>query len=102
MEGASARNAVSYGDKAIDRSPCGTGTAARMAQLVAKGKLGIGKKFVHESIIGKSFNRLPIEAVRVGNYEGIRPSVEGWARVTGHDTILVNGPDPLRHGFLLK
>jgi 4-hydroxyproline epimerase len=102
MQGATARNAVFYGDKAIDRSPCGTGTSARMAQLVAKGQLNIGEKFVHESIIGTSFNGLALERVTVGKYDGIRPSVEGWARVTGHNTIFVNDRDPLRHGFLLK
>ncbi len=52
---AHARNAVFYGEKAIDRSPCGTGTSARMAQLVAKGKLKVGDDFVHESIIGSLF-----------------------------------------------
>jgi 4-hydroxyproline epimerase len=102
MKGASARNAVFYGDKAIDRSPCGTGTSARMAQLVKKGQLEIGEKFVHESIIGTSFNGVALEHVKVGAYEGIRPSVEGWARVTGHNTIFVNDRDPLRNGFLLK
>ncbi|MET0210379.1 MAG: 4-hydroxyproline epimerase, partial [Burkholderiaceae bacterium] len=102
MAGATARNAVFYGDKAIDRSPCGTGTSARMAQLVAKGQLGIGEKFVHESIIGTSFNGIALERVQVGEFDGIRPSVEGWARVTGHNTIFVNDRDPLRHGFLLK
>jgi len=102
MKGASARNAVFYGDKAIDRSPCGTGTAARMAQLVAKGQLGLGEPFVHESIIGTSFKGLALERLKVGAYDGIRPSVEGWARVTGHNTIFVDERDPLRHGFLLQ
>ena len=102
MKGATARNAVFYGDKAIDRSPCGTGTSARMAQLVAKGQLGINEKFVHESIIGTSFNGLALERLKVGEYDGIRPSVEGWARVTGHNTIFVDDRDPLRNGFLLK
>lgn len=102
LPGATARNAVFYGDKAIDRSPCGTGTSARMAQQVAKGKLAIGEKFVHESIIGTSFNGMALERVPVGHYEGIRPSVEGWARVTGHNTIFVNDRDPLCKGFLLK
>ncbi len=102
LAGASARNAVFYGDKAIDRSPCGTGTSARMAQLVVKGQLGIGDTFVHESIIGTSFIGTALERVKVGDYEGIRPCVEGWARVTGHNTIFVNDRDPLRNGFLLK
>lgn len=102
MHGASARNAVFYGDKAIDRSPCGTGTSARMAQLVARGQLAIGEKFVHESLIGTTFNGMPVEALRVGPHDGIRPSVEGWARITGHNTIFVNDRDPLHRGFLVK
>lgn len=101
-EGASARNAVFYGDKAIDRSPCGTGTSARMAQRVAKGQQDIGDTFVHESIIGTTFNGVAVERVRVGEFDGIRPTVQGWARVTGLNTIFVNDRDPLFKGFLLK
>ncbi|MGI4861228.1 MAG: 4-hydroxyproline epimerase [Janthinobacterium lividum] len=99
---AHARNAVFYGDKAIDRSPCGTGTSARMAHLVAKGQLRIGARFIHESIIGTLFTGVAEEATRVGSYEGIIPSVQGWARVTGHNTIFVDDRDPLAKGFLLK
>jgi 4-hydroxyproline epimerase len=102
VEGASARNAVFYGDKAIDRSPCGTGTSARMAQRVAKGQLKIGERFVHESIIGTLFEGVPMEAARIGEYDAIVPGIEGWARVTGHNTIFVDDRDPLAHGFLLK
>ncbi|SAK78031.1 hydroxyproline-2-epimerase [Caballeronia fortuita] len=102
VEGASARNAVFYGDKAIDRSPCGTGTSARMAQRVAKGQLKIGERFVHESIIGTLFEGVPMEAARVGEFDAIVPGIEGWARVTGHNTIFVDDRDPLAHGFLLK
>jgi 4-hydroxyproline epimerase len=101
LAGATARNAVFYGDKAIDRSPCGTGTSARVAQLVARGRLAIGDPFVHESIIGTAFKAVATEHVQVGGFEGIRPTVEGWARVTGHNTIFVNDRDPLRNGFLL-
>ncbi|SDV48831.1 4-hydroxyproline epimerase [Chitinasiproducens palmae] len=102
VDGASSRNAVFYGEKAIDRSPCGTGTSARMAQLVAKGKLGIGERFVHESIIGTMFNGIPESTATVGTHDGIVPSIEGWARVTGHNTIFVDDRDPLARGFLLK
>jgi 4-hydroxyproline epimerase len=98
-EGAHARNAVFYGDKAIDRSPCGTGTSARMAQLAAKGKLKVGDTFVHESIIGSLFKGRVKEAAKVGNYEAIVPSVEGWARVTGYNTIFIDDRDPYKHGF---
>ena len=98
-EGAHARNAVFYGDKAIDRSPCGTGTSARMAQLAAKGKLKVGDSFVHESIIGSLFKGRVKEAAKVGNYEAIVPSVEGWARITGYNTIFIDDRDPYKHGF---
>jgi 4-hydroxyproline epimerase len=97
--GAHARNAVFYGDKAIDRSPCGTGTSARMAQLAGKGKLKVGDDFVHESIIGSLFKGRVKEAAKVGNYEAIVPSVEGWARITGYNTIFIDDRDPYKHGF---
>jgi len=100
--GADARNAVFYGDKAIDRSPCGTGSSARMAQLVAKGRLRVGDSFVHESIIGTLFNCKVEREARVGDKAAILPSVAGWARVTGHNTIYVDDRDPLAHGFLLN
>ncbi len=102
VKGANARNAVFYGDKAIDRSPCGTGSSARMAQLVAKGRLHVGDSFVHESIIGTLFNCKVEREARVGNKQAILPSVAGWARVTGHNTIYVDDRDPLAHGFLLS
>jgi 4-hydroxyproline epimerase len=93
------RNAVFYGEKAIDRSPCGTGTSARMAQLAAKGKLRAGDDFVHESIIGSLFEgRVESDAV-VGNRTGIRPSFSGWARMHGYNTIFVDPRDPFAHGF---
>ena len=98
---AQARNAVFYGERAIDRSPCGTGSSARMAQLVGKGRLAVGQEFVHESIIGTLFD-CRVEAVaRVGACAGIMPSVAGWARIVGHNTIYVDDRDPLAHGFQL-
>jgi 4-hydroxyproline epimerase len=99
--GATARNAVFYGDKAIDRSPCGTGTSARMAQWFARGKLGVGDDFIHESIIGSIFKGRVEKAVTVGNYAGIVPSIAGWARQTGFNTILIDDRDPYAHGFSL-
>jgi 4-hydroxyproline epimerase len=97
--GASARNAVFYGSSAIDRSPCGTGTSARMAQLAAKGQLGEGHDFVHESIIGSLFTGRIEGRARVGDRDAIIPSIEGWARVTGLNTIFVDDRDPFAHGF---
>ncbi len=96
---ASARNAVFYGDKAIDRSPCGTGTSARMAQWAAKGKLVEGQDFVHESIIGTLFHGRVEAMTQVAGLPAIIPSIEGWARLTGYNTILVDDRDPLAHGF---
>lgn len=99
---ATARNAVFYGDKALDRSPCGTGTSARMAQWSAKGRLKPGEPFVHESIIGSTFTGRIESLTRVGFYDAIVPSVSGWARVTGLNTIFINDRDPYAHGFEVK
>jgi 4-hydroxyproline epimerase len=97
--GADGRNAVFYGDKAIDRSPCGTGTSARLAQLAAKGKLRAGDSFVHESVIHSRFTGRVEAATEVGGIPAIVPSIEGWARVTGLNTIFVDERDPYAHGF---
>ena len=96
---AHARNAVFYGDKAIDRSPCGTGTSARMAQLAARGKLKVGDAFVHESIIGSLFDGRVEATAQVGNHAAIVPSISGWARQHGINTIFVDDRDPFAHGF---
>ena len=96
---AHARNAVFYGDKAIDRSPCGTGTSARMAQWAALGKLKPGDAFVHESIIGSLFTGRVEAAAQVGDCPAIIPSIEGWARITGFNTIFIDDDDPYAHGF---
>jgi 4-hydroxyproline epimerase len=98
--GAHARNAVFYGDKAIDRSPCGTGTSARMAQWAAQGKLAVGDEFVHESIIGSLFRGRVEAAAKVGDRQAIIPSIEGWAKITGLNTIFIDDEDdPYAHGF---
>ena len=96
------RNAVLYGEKAVDRSPCGTGTSARIAQLAAKGKLVVGEEFVHESIIGSLFEGRVEEAVEIGGMPAIVPSVAGWARMTGLNTIFVDDRDPYAHGFQVR
>ena len=96
---AHARNAVFYGDKAIDRSPCGTGTSARMAQLAARGRLKEGDDFVHESIIGSLFDGRVEGTARVGNHQAIVPSIAGWARQHGINTIFVDDRDPFATGF---
>ncbi|SHG71243.1 4-hydroxyproline epimerase [Chryseolinea serpens] len=93
------RNAVFYGDKAIDRSPCGTGTSARLAQWHAKGKLKKGEPFVHESIIGSKFIGRVEEETTLDSKPAIVPSIEGWAVVMGYNTIIMDDNDPYAHGF---
>ena len=99
---AHARNAVFYGDKAIDRSPCGTGTSARMAQLAARGELKAGDDFVHESIIGSPLQGPRREGNEVAGHPAIVPSIAGWARMTGTNTIFIDDRDPFAHGFVVK
>jgi 4-hydroxyproline epimerase len=95
-----ARNAVFYGDKAIDRSPCGTGTSARLAQWHAKGKLKKGEEFIHESIIGSKFIGRIEEVTDLAGKPAIIPSVEGWAKVYGYNTITIDPEDdPYAYGF---
>jgi len=97
---ATCRNAVFYGDKAIDRSPCGTGTSARMAQWFAKGKLKKGDKFIHESIIGSKFTGVVEDVVSVAGKPAIIPSIEGWAKIFGYNTIKIDDEDdPYAYGF---
>lgn len=98
-EKSTARNAVFYGEKAIDRSPCGTGTSARMAQWYAQGKLKKDDEFIHESIIGSRFiGRIEEETV-LGTKPAIIPSIEGWAKVYGTNTITLDEDDPYAFGF---
>jgi 4-hydroxyproline epimerase len=96
----SGRNAVFYGDKAIDRSPCGTGTSARLAQLHAKGKLKKGEDFIHESFIGSKFIGKVEEETTIGNIKAIVPSIQGWAKIYGYNTIIIDeDDDPYAFGF---
>lgn len=96
---AQARNAVFYGSRAIDRSPCGTGTSARMAQLAARGQLKPGDDFIHESLIGSLFEGRVEGATTVGDHAAIIPSIKGWAIQTGINTIWVDERDPYAGGF---
>lgn len=98
---AHARNAVVYGDNAIDRSPCGTGTSARIAHWAAQGKLVPGQDFVHESIIGSLFTGRIEDTTHVGDYPAVIPSIEGWAKITGFNEITIDDRDPYAKGFLV-
>lgn len=98
-DGADGRNAVFYGDKAIDRSPCGTGTSARLAHLHAKGRLKAGDRFVHESYICSRFiGRVEAETELAGQ-RAIIPSIEGSAIATGRNEIWIDEEDVFAHGF---
>ncbi len=94
-----ARNAVFYGDKAIDRSPCGTGTSARLAQWYAKGRLKPGEPFIHESIIGSKFIGRIERVTELAGKPAIIPSIEGWAMIMGYNHIIFDDDDPYVHGF---
>ena len=83
----------------LDRSPCGTGTSARMAQLAARGELRPGDDFIHESLIGSLFEGKVEAATTIGDHAAIIPSIKGWAIQTGINTIWVDDRDPYAGGF---
>ncbi len=98
-EGADGRNAVFYGNGAIDRSPCGTGTSARLAHLVSKGRLKKGDSFVHESYIGSRFIGRVEDLTELGGKPAIIPSIQGTAYTTGFNTIWIDPNEPFPQGF---
>ncbi|MCY4218037.1 MAG: 4-hydroxyproline epimerase [Gammaproteobacteria bacterium] len=99
---ATMRNAVFYGERGIDRSPCGTGTCARMAQLIARGDLKIGEEFIHESVIGSLFTGCATKKTQIGSLEAIIPTITGWARITSKNQITIDERDPYALGFILS
>lgn len=98
---ADSRIVVIAGDHLVDRSPCGTGTSARVAQRAARGMLKEGESFTHESLTGGQFIGRIEERTTVGSRPAIRPSVEGTAHVTGLNTIFVDRSEPFADGFLI-
>ena len=100
--GAHLKNAVFMAETGIDRSPCGTGTSAKLAVLHAKGELAVGSEFVHESIIGSLFRARIVEEARVGTYPAVIPQVTGSAHIMGMNQLFIDPDDPLRDGFLLS
>jgi proline racemase len=84
---------------AIDRSPCGTGTCAKMAVLNAKGQLAIGQDFVHEGILGTTFTGRLIREARVGPYRAVVPTISGRAWITGFAHYVIDAEDPFPEGF---
>ena len=96
------REIAIFGGGQFDRSPCGTGTAARMAALYSKGEMGLGDELVHESIIGTRFRGRIAGLTRVGGVEAIIPEVSGRAYITAISHIIIEPDDPLKHGFSTK
>lgn len=97
--GSDGRSVVIAGESLVDRSPCGTGTSARIAQRVARGLLEVGQPYVHESVIGSQFTGCAVNEVRVGDLNAVVPTVEGSAWITSLNTIFVNDDDPYPEGF---
>jgi proline racemase len=94
------RAAVAIHPGWVDRSPCGTGTSARMAQLAARGELGLNEDFEHGSLFGTTFTGRLVEATTVGSYPAVVPTVRGRAWITGMGHYLLDPDDPFPAGFL--
>lgn len=99
--GADMKNCVIFGDAQADRSPCGTGTSAKLATLVAKGELELGEEFVYESITGSLFRGKVVQEVEIAGGKGIIPQITGSAYITGLNEWIIDEEDPLKYGFLL-
>jgi len=100
-DGADARAATSIHPGWLDRSPCGTGTSARLAQLHARGELGVGDTFVNESVIGTRFTGRVVEETTVGGAPAIVPEITGRAWITAMGQYLLDAEDPFPAGFAL-
>jgi proline racemase len=96
------RNVTIYADGAVDRSPCGTGTSARLALLRANGLLGVGQPWVHESIIGTTFTGVVVEETMVAGAPAVVTEIAGRGFVTGLHQFVVDRDDPTADGFLVR
>jgi proline racemase/trans-L-3-hydroxyproline dehydratase len=102
IPGAFQKNIVVFGAGQFDRSPCGTGTSARIAELYAKGRICLGQEIINESITGMTFRGSAVKEVRIGDMYGVVPRVTGQAYITGYNHWLLDRNDPLEHGFLIR
>ena len=96
------KNVVIFGQGQVDRSPCGTGTSAKLATLYSKGELKEGELFVYESILGTLFKGRIVGTSKVADYEAIIPEITGAAYITGFNQFVIDEEDPVKHGFILK
>ena len=101
-EDADYQNVVVFGSGQADRSPCGTGTSAKIATLYARGELGINEPFIYESIIGTKFKGRVLEETKVGEFDAIIPEITGSAYITGFNKLVIDDEDPVKYGFLLR
>lgn len=99
--GATMKNCVVFGDAQVDRSPCGTGTSAKLAALCEKGKLALHEPFIYESITGSLFRGEAVQEVEIGDFNGIIPQITGSAYMTGLNEWIIDEQDPMKYGFLL-
>ncbi len=95
------KNVVVFGNGNIDRSPCGTGTSAKMATLYSKGHLKVGEEFIYESILGTLFKGKILNTLKVGEFEAITPQITGSAYITGFNHFVIDENDPVKYGFTL-
>ncbi len=99
---ADGRNITIYAEGAVDRSPCGTGTSAKLASLYADGRLSLGQPYVHESVIGTTFTGRVLSETSVGPYPAIETEIAGRGFVTGFHQFVVDPVDPTAGGFLVR
>lgn len=100
--GSTQANCCIFADRQVDRSPTGSGTAGRIAQLYQRGQLAAGQTLVNESVIGSVFSGHVIEPTRVGEFDAVIPEVSGDAYIYGFASWLLNHRDPLNNGFLVR
>ena len=101
-EGCDVQNMVVLGKGEVDRSPCGTGTCAKLADLHAREELKLNENFVHESIIGTRFKGKILAETEVGGFKAVIPEITGSAYITGINNLLIDQNDPVKNGFILK
>ena len=101
-KGATLKNCVVFGKGQVDRSPCGTGTSAKMATLFARGELKVGESFYYESILGTIFEGKILDTAKVGGYDAVIPQITGSAYITAFNHFVMEKNDPLKYGFVLE
>lgn len=101
-EGSTQANCCVYADRAIDRSPTGSGTAGRVAQLYLRGELSASETLVNESIIGTIFKGHVLSETKVGEFDAVIPEISGNAYICGFANWIINDEDPLTYGFLVQ